>query len=540
VKGIFFQIVIFFTYLLIPHIIQADSISVSGLVSGTWDADTVRVINNIELHEAESLSIFPGVLVEFQGEYYFDVSGSLTAIGTSENPVRFTMADTTGFFNDTIPKGGWKSIRLTDLSPIVDSTIFSYCHFSYGKALSTDSIHSYGGAICARNTNKLRISNCTFENNFSYFNGGAVFLEETDALVEHNTFQWNDAGIGWNYYGYGGGLCTDSGEPIIRDNTFFNNSSTGIAGGLCVRFSDCPVYLNVFDNNYSALGGGFGILHIDTCHHIIANNLVMNNEATYFGAGISNNDCSPTYVNNTIANNICQGGGGGFYCKDSVVPNLYNNILYGNTQYGGQSNQVYLWDLLAQPNFYYNNIEGGWEAFAGTGGSAFSGDYENNIKDNPEFVSNGVWGYELKYGSPCIDAGMPDVSGFELPQIDLAGNPRIISNIIDMGAFENQSSAGIEDLTTAEKAIFYSPSPNPASSQVKLNFYLLHNSEVSLVILDQNGKHVINLVKGRLDAGLHQFTWDITDSAGNKESSGIYLAKLNLGNKLICRKIIVN
>jgi len=204
-------------------------------------------------------------------------------------------------------------------------------------------------------------------------------LENASIKICNNHFENNSCGQIFVYYGYGGGICSDWGEPLIKHNTFFGNTSTGIGGGLCVRFSDCLVSHNVFDSNYSALGGGFGILHIVTCNFVISNNLFTQNDALFFGAAISNGDCSPTYINNTITDNHCSGGGGGFYCKDSVVPVLYNNIIYGNTQFGGEINQVYLWDLLSQPDFYFNNIEGGKESFYGTGGSAYYGEYENDF-----------------------------------------------------------------------------------------------------------------------------------------------------------------
>ena len=538
-KNIIIRLIVI-VLVLLPGISQGSSISVSGLVSGTWDVDTINVMGNIEIREAETLVINAGVLVLFQGQYHLNVNGCLKANGASGLLIHFTMADTTGFNNDTIPDGGWKSIRIENLPPTVDSTIFNYCHFTFGKAVDVDSTHSYGGAICTRNTNKIRISNCTFQNNYSYFNGGAVFLEQSNARIEHNYFTNNNAGNGWNYYGYGGGLCTDWGEPLIQNNTFYQNSSTGIAGGLCVRFTDCPVYNNTFDNNFSALGGGFGILHIDTCHHIIANNLIINNGATFFGAGISNNDCSPTYINNTICNNHCYGAAGGFYCKDSVAPNLYNNIIFGNTQYGGETNQVRLMDLLSQPNFYYNDIEGGKENFGGEGGIAFSGDYENNIKTNPEFESNDISDFALKYDSPCVDAGTPDISGFELPQFDLAGNPRVINEKIDIGAFENQSLLGIDRGTMPENAVFYPPSPNPSSDFVQLSFSMKENSEVNITLIDLKGKFVKSLVNQIIPAGTHQVSWDISNNNGNRVVPGVYFAKLKVCNVIYHQKIVVN
>jgi parallel beta-helix repeat protein len=512
---------------------KADSIEVSGIVSGTWNVDTVIVTADIQIREAESLAILPGVMVLFQGEYFFEVKGALNATGTENFPILFTCADTTGFHNDTMPDGGWKQIRIENIVSSVDSTIFRYCHFEYGKAVSNDTVYGYGGAILIRNADKATIENCHFQNNYAYFNGGAVYLENAGILVKGNHFENNHCGQTFAYYGYGGGICTDWGKPTIMQNTFIQNTSTGIAGGLCVRFSDCPVSHNIFISNYSALGGGFGILHIDTCRFVIHNNLFTQNGAEFFGAAISNNDCSPTYVNNTIAGNHCDGGGGGFYCKDSVVPVLFNNIIYGNTQFGGESNQVYLWDLLSQPHFYYNNIEGGKENFYGTGGSAFYGDYENNIDENPMFEA-GLFSIEPE--SPCVNTGNPDTSNLMVPEKDLAENLRIAGGFIDMGAFENQIPVGVIG-TTSEKTFFKVPSPNPASEVVKFTFGLASGSNVILSIRNISGNQTKIIFSGPLDRGKHTFDWCVGDS---DVASGIYLATLETGGLLLQQKIVVN
>lgn len=511
--------------------VSADSIEVSGMVSGTWDVDTVNVTGNLQIREVESLHISPGVLVRFMGEYFLEVHGSLRAEGSEEYPVRFTMADTTGFHNDTLPGGGWKQIRIENINPAVDSTIFRYCRFEFGKAVAADSVYGYGGAVCVRNTDKVEIAHCSFENNYAFFNGGAVYLEESSIHIHHNSFLHNRCGQVFQYYGYGGGICTDRGEPLIERNHFYQNSSTGIAGGLCVRFSDCPVMHNIFDNNFSALGGGFGILHIDSCRHVISNNLVINNGSAFFGAGISNNDCSPTYVNNTIANNHCQGGGGGFYCKDSVVPKLYNNILYGNTQYGGEVNQVYLWDLLSQPDFYYNNIQGGTANFAGTGGSAFSGNYISNLDDDPLFANGS---YNLSDASPCIDAGTPDTTGLMIPETDLAGNSRLMGSTVDLGSYENQNPVGIKKHTIESGPVLYPVAPNPASGEVKITFVLKEETEVTLMIIDQAGRIISILCRENKEQGKHEVIWKTEEI-----KSGIYFCVINSKTKQTETKIII-
>ena len=511
--------------------LTADSIEVSGAVSGTWDADTVNVIGDIQIREVETVEISPGTLVLFRGEFYFKVQGCLRAIGTESLPICFTIDDTTGFHNDTISRGGWKQIRIEDIPHSIDSSIFRFCEFSYGKAVATDSIHGYGGAVCIRNTDRVSITHCTFTNNYAYHSGGAVYLENANILVSNNHFVANRCGQTFEHFGYGGGICSDWSEPLIRRNIFTLNSSTGIAGGLCVRYTDCTVSHNIFDNNFSALGGGFGILHIDTCHYVISNNLIISNGAEFFGAGISNNDCSPMYVNNTICNNHCIGGGGGFYCKDSVVPVLYNNILYGNTQYGEEPNQVYLWDLLAQPDFYYNNIEGGAESFAGTGGTAYSGTYENNMDMDPLF---GVDNYIPEPLSPCVNAGIPDTIGLKIPPVDLAGYDRIVGNIIDIGAYEYQDPVNVFE-TGTQQIQFSNPEPNPMSDFTTFTLTLQSPQTIRLMILNSNGRFIALVSYKHFDTGMHKIYW----KPGTKLPPGFYFAVLSKGGHQYARKLII-
>ncbi|MCF8367283.1 MAG: T9SS type A sorting domain-containing protein [Bacteroidales bacterium] len=510
----------------------AQSIEVSGNVSGLWDMDTVNVIGDIQVREVETLNISSGVKVIFRGPFAFDIQGNVLALGTDTSPILFTMADTTGFHIDTLPDGGWKNIRIENVNPSVDSSIFRYCQFEYGKAVSNDSVHGYGGAFCIRNTHKAAIENCMFNSNYAYYNGGAVYLENASVKICNNHFENNRCGQTFAFYGYGGGICSDWGEPLITHNMFTLNSSTGIGGGLCLRFSDCRVSHNFFINNYSALGGGFGILHIETCKHVIDNNLFAQNGALFFGAGISNGDCSPTYVNNTIADNHCDGGGGGFYCKDSVVPVLYNNIIFGNTQFGGEVNQVYLWDLLSQPNFYFNNIEGGKEDFYGTGGTAYFGEYLNNMDANPMFMAGQ---FSLMPASPCIDAGQPDTSGLMIPLADLAGNLRMVNGRLDIGAYENQTPVGYNapsPQTSTDITIY----PNPVRDVLHLKIHLKQRADVTINIFNTSGKKVFQFEGGMMKAGVHGFESSISELS---LAPGMYHASVEVGTEKWEQKFIV-
>ncbi|MEZ5198085.1 MAG: choice-of-anchor Q domain-containing protein [Bacteroidales bacterium] len=57
-----------------------------------------------------------------------------------------------------------------------------------------------------------------------------------------------------------------------------------------------------------------------------------------------------------------------------------------------------------------------------------------NINQSPEFIGGDDYG--LQSDSPCINSGNPDTTGLYLPYFDLAENPRLSMDTIDMGAYE--------------------------------------------------------------------------------------------------------
>ncbi len=103
-----------------------------------------------------------------------------------------------------------------------------------------------------------------------------------------------------------------------------------------------------------------------------------------------------------------------------------NSILWGNGN-GSQGDQISL------PATYHASVDHscvqGWNG--GLGGAG-------NIGDDPRFVNPAGGNLRLQSGSPCIDAGDQTA----LPPgilLDLAGNPRVYNDEVDMGAYEDQA-----------------------------------------------------------------------------------------------------
>ncbi|MCP4708276.1 MAG: hypothetical protein GY869_06605, partial [Planctomycetes bacterium] len=159
----------------------------------TWDADTVLVTCEVTVDDGVTLTIEPGVLVEFQGHYKLNVQGRLLAEGTVADTITFTVADTTGFSDINSINGGWHGIRFYDTSATNDTSKIVYCTLKYGKATDgisgnngTGIIDDDGGAINVRNFSKVIISNCNISYNSAAYLGGGVHIKAPDLIFQNN------------------------------------------------------------------------------------------------------------------------------------------------------------------------------------------------------------------------------------------------------------------------------------------------------------------------------------------------------------------
>ncbi len=513
--------------ILFPLVALATSITVSGPVSGTWGYDTVFVQDNINVPVGSQLIISPGTLVKFQSYYSFDVHGSILAEGILGDSIVFTVTDTAGFSNQFHGRGGWSGIRFRSLASTEDSSIFSYCKFQFGKAIG-DSLNCYGGAILVYNHNKLRISNCLFFNNYSFYSGGAIYLQSSNAIIKNCKFTGNISGNTGIIYGYGGGVCALNSAPVVKKCEFYYNTSTGV-GGACSFDNSDPIFENnIMQCNSSALGGALGILR-SSPNHTISNNLVSNNQALFFGGGICCIRSFPVFSNLTIVDNS-SAYGGGFYCNDSASPSMYNSIIWGNSGFG---ESVYIWDIYSSPNFYYCDIEGDTIGFEGSGSQmGYTGQYQNNINQSPEFIGTGTFPYQLSPTSPCIDAGTPDTSFLNLPSIDLLGEARITNNRIDHGVYEFNSTTQARFIDLSENILCF---PNPFSQRICIAVPSTAQNIEIVNIYDLKGRVIRQLGKGQ--PGSNNF-WDGKDELGNEVSRGLYIVRASYKNACYLGKIL--
>ena len=82
--------------------------------------------------------------------------------------------------------------------------------------------------------------------------------------------------------------------------------------------------------------------------------------------------------------------------------------------------------------------------------------------------------------------------------------------------------------------------PNPFRSRTNICLRIKDPGRVyQLSIYNVKGQLVKNLGQSTLAKGLHTFTWDGTDGAGNKVSSGIYSCRLSDGSHTQSRRMVL-
>ena len=79
--------------------------------------------------------------------------------------------------------------------------------------------------------------------------------------------------------------------------------------------------------------------------------------------------------------------------------------------------------------------------------------------------------------------------------------------------------------------VFY----NPVAEQITVNFTLSQQNTVLIKVMDALGNEVLNLMNGRLEAGLQSLSFE-TDG---KLSTGFYFVRVSSGTETVVKRISV-
>lgn len=445
---------------------------VSGSQFGTWSESNspYHVIGDLLVPTGASLTIEAGVDVIFQGQYSFEIEGTLNAQGTVSDSIIFTSINSATTWSGLV-------FNYSD-----DVNILSYCRIENGSAIGTDFPSQHGGGIKLLYS-EAEVSNCIFENNSANSMGGAIYGLGTGSQDVTYTRFVECIFIG-NHAGTEGGAV-----KLTADGSS--------------QFIDCE-----FIENSCDYGGG-AIMFYSAINTEIIQCLFLNNSTTYAGGGAiytlgDGNDFSIT--NCTFYGNEAINSSGGAISLSYSTVAITNSIIYNNIEAYDIGDNLYLSQAAVAT---VNNTNLSMPSMA-TVDNYFG---ENNIEVNPLFVDETNFDLHLSTNSECIDAGV---------DVGLSFN----GNAPDMGCYETDINDNINTIFASLEPLHYS-SPNPFTSNTNISYQLERDRNVDLSIYDLLGKKIVTLVNEHQNKGSYQANWNGTDSEGNKQASGIYFYKLN-------------
>ncbi|MCK9332273.1 MAG: right-handed parallel beta-helix repeat-containing protein [Candidatus Cloacimonetes bacterium] len=351
--------ILFLILLMIPCL---SAIDVSGVQSGIWTADDNphNLVGDVTVPAGSVLTIQPGVIVKAMGSYRINAEGSIQAIGTEGDSIRFE--------NGQIPSSNlWKGIRLeNETEPsnfmhcvveyaeyginAVDSPVeVSYSRFSYNQR----GLHLYG--IGNLHPAVMEVHNNIIEHTQQ---NGILVPQNSNAWIHHNEVRYN--GTVTQYYGaiqLSNQSPGGQNNPIIEHNYIHHNYKQGITAWDIVGASAINpiIRYNIIESNLTGiyLLNASGTVH----NNQIINNFIPGDANSGAGLMISGATSVPF-----IAENIITGNFTGFYITNNALPCLGDMSLNHPWAYGmnvirdniDESNTLYSIVCATYPNS--NNV----------------------------------------------------------------------------------------------------------------------------------------------------------------------------------------
>ena len=391
--------------------------------------------------------------------------------------------------------------------------------------------------------------------------GGLIVIENKEILISNNLFEENIIEGSQFIAGAGISIAYPLSKTEIRNNIISSNTGTGSesgeGGGTYIYNANNVLFEiegNIFNNNSMNNGGGLSTYN---CYNVLlSNNLFTMNTTSgsggacklkHFSKSVSfgqllaldhdslntlesihkkSKVMHPQLINNTFLNNEANHGGAIYSDHQEDFPYIINSIFWENIANSG--NEIYytgtdslLISYCDIDSTNYISIYGKWKGDA-------------NINEDPIFVGYGDHPFSLQDESPCVNTGIQDTTGLNLPEFDLAGNPRLYGGRIEMGAYENQNViTSLNDsfkINNIELSVF----PNPIFDKTTIEFTLALSDLSVLLVHDITGKLHELIISEKLTYGNHKIEWN-----AQALPPGIYFLRLETNGQSITKKLVI-
>lgn len=446
--------------------------------------------------------------------------------------------------------------------------------------LSADTLSAL--LTCYPYLKNFSLKNVTLENGYGHSPTAGIYFNLTENVKFNNVILRN---------------CHYSSYPGIRlgncKSSYFSNFTlTNISGGTAFNVSNNEGginYLSMINCEVSncrpdsdpetGRGGGIqigvpyfsdgsikgAIINLRLSNNQLYNDEIWGISGAWSGLGVGNNT-EVTLINATINGNVTENDdfGAAIVVGGASKLDIYNSIFYGDSIY-----ELGLGTSVASPatttaNVCYSNLEGG-ESFVNNWYNQYTLNWlEGNINSDPMWDTSSATPYALPWNSPCVDAGVPmyesgmdypyiklenekivlykiDGDTLHLPSTDLAGNPRIFNERIDMGAYEFQDTGTrIKELSLHNiKESTIDVYPNPFYTNTYITFKHEEKAYVQAIIYDLAGKPVKKLMDAQVSSGEYTMIWDGDKDLGVQTEPGTYILSISVaGQKIGSAKIV--
>ena len=380
-----------------------------------------------------------------------------------------------------------------------DEGIFRRCQFN------NNSTERSGGAMIVAFQNAVTIDSCLFANNNADF-GGALFVQNDSTTfdLDRSTFDGNSANNN------GGAIAFTSGVLATLDDCTFVENNADFGGAINIGAD-------------SALIDQFSLRNL----------IFRANDAANQGGAINASNVNGMLMENILATeNIAFGNGVGGFLSNNATTGSVSSITMRNvtaannvanvSDVGGAALMQWEADETAEASITLQNallfeqienykIEQGTPTVTSAGGNIYT---DETLADaltastdqlvganTPIFTDADGGDFSLQAGSPAIDGGVDDGM---LPATDLAGNPRVQGDAVDVGAYEAQP-VGTYDPQLAEQFRVW---PNPTADVVTITMADTWTGRAELRVYD-NQQRLLRTQTFAKAAGQHTQLLDL-------------------------------
>jgi hypothetical protein len=401
-------------------------------------------------------------------------------------------------------------------------------------------------------SSSINLINCTFSLNTAAY-GGGVYNDVSSPTFTNSIFSSNST----YFNGEGGGIYNKQSSPNLINCTILLNSaaSGGNGGGIynynsssptlnnCIVWGNVAVIGNQFyldggttTLNYSCYGNGGNDVSVTAggTFTFTNNNIITDPQFVNAGGGdlriVGNSPCVDA-GNDTYNSELNDIRSDGYPRKLNKLTGAVGTIDIGAYEYkfGADPLPVELTSFSAL--VVGTNVNLDWQTATELNNYGFG--VERKIISNEQLTIDNWNKTGFVEGSGT--SNRPKEYSFTDKNISTGKYSYRLKQIDRDGKFEYSQSVEVTVGQAPKEFALEQNYPNPFNPTTTIGFTLQVSGFTSLKVYDAIGREVVTLVNENLEAGIyHRQIFD-----ASKLSSGIYLAKLQSGDNILLKKMLL-